>query len=183
MCMSTRFHSLTHLYFFFFQAEDGIRDVAVTGVQTCALPIYLRDQSRGNVNQGHATQIRSCCKSGHVANDSAADRDDQRLAIRSRLAKGARNVLDCAKMLCGLRVIEKMQSFSMREPQAALNRLPGSAPDFGRGNDVQAGKMPEVRNFASRMADYTHSGNNGVGAGGRSHSNACDFHFARRFPM
>src|SRR2546422_5150334 len=28
--------------FFFFQAEDGIRDVAVTGVQTCALPIYLR---------------------------------------------------------------------------------------------------------------------------------------------
>src|ERR1041385_1027038 len=27
------------LYFFFFQAEDGIRVVAVTGVQTCALPI------------------------------------------------------------------------------------------------------------------------------------------------
>src|SRR2546429_2074380 len=29
------------LHFFFFQAEDGIRDVAVTGVQTCALPISL----------------------------------------------------------------------------------------------------------------------------------------------
>src|SRR6266550_6856339 len=28
------------MFFFFFQAEDGIRDVAVTGVQTCALPIY-----------------------------------------------------------------------------------------------------------------------------------------------
>src|SRR2546429_3770664 len=27
---------------FFFQAEDGIRDVAVTGVQTCALPISSR---------------------------------------------------------------------------------------------------------------------------------------------
>src|SRR5215203_1577658 len=27
------------LYFFFFQAEDGIRDIGVTGVQTCALPI------------------------------------------------------------------------------------------------------------------------------------------------
>src|SRR2546430_11855384 len=26
--------------FFFFQAEDGIRDLTVTGVQTCALPIY-----------------------------------------------------------------------------------------------------------------------------------------------
>src|SRR2546426_9519664 len=28
--------------FFFFQAEDGIRDYKVTGVQTCALPIYYR---------------------------------------------------------------------------------------------------------------------------------------------
>src|SRR2546430_3604186 len=29
------------LFCFFFQAEDGIRDLTVTGVQTCALPIYL----------------------------------------------------------------------------------------------------------------------------------------------
>src|SRR5438876_5347440 len=29
-------------YHFFFQAEDGIRDGRVTGVQTCALPIYLQ---------------------------------------------------------------------------------------------------------------------------------------------
>src|SRR5687768_17681140 len=28
------------VFFFFFQAEDGIRDVAVTGVQTCTLPIF-----------------------------------------------------------------------------------------------------------------------------------------------
>src|SRR2546425_1238174 len=32
------------LIFFFFQAEDGIRDKLVTGVQTCALPIYLLQQ-------------------------------------------------------------------------------------------------------------------------------------------
>src|SRR2546429_1114896 len=31
----------SHCFSFFFQAEDGIRDVAVTGVQTCALPIWL----------------------------------------------------------------------------------------------------------------------------------------------
>src|SRR6266542_1148967 len=29
-------------FFFFFQAEDGIRDATVTGVQTCALPIWCR---------------------------------------------------------------------------------------------------------------------------------------------
>src|SRR2546422_2059864 len=35
-----------YVVFFFFQAEDGIRDVAVTGVQTCALPIFVGDQDR-----------------------------------------------------------------------------------------------------------------------------------------
>src|SRR5688500_19663963 len=33
--------SKTGRIFFFFQAEDGIRDYKVTGVQTCALPIYV----------------------------------------------------------------------------------------------------------------------------------------------
>src|SRR5205085_3913754 len=32
---------IKQLFFFFFQAEDGIRDLTVTGVQTCALPISL----------------------------------------------------------------------------------------------------------------------------------------------
>src|SRR3712207_8932895 len=30
---------IVFVFFFFFQAEDGIRDIGVTGVQTCALPI------------------------------------------------------------------------------------------------------------------------------------------------
>src|SRR5260370_31386787 len=38
----TRYRCRCTLYFFF-QAEDGIRDSSVTGVQTCALPI-LRDR-------------------------------------------------------------------------------------------------------------------------------------------
>src|SRR3712207_8784153 len=36
MCMCS-------ICFFFFQAEDGIRDIGVTGVQTCALPISAPD--------------------------------------------------------------------------------------------------------------------------------------------
>src|SRR5690348_4428309 len=39
--------------FFFFQAEDGIRDGRVTGVQTCALPIFLeRDEILGIFPEG-----------------------------------------------------------------------------------------------------------------------------------
>src|SRR5690625_7275503 len=43
MCVCMRL-----LSFFFFQAEDGIRDGHVTGVQTCALPIYSAASSRVN---------------------------------------------------------------------------------------------------------------------------------------
>src|SRR5256885_4525514 len=39
--------------FFFFQAEDGIRDVAVR-VQTCALPIWAGEMSRAFVDQALA---------------------------------------------------------------------------------------------------------------------------------
>src|SRR2546427_402432 len=43
ICMLTAIRLLLtfvmSLYLFFFQAEDGIRDLTVTGVQTCALPI------------------------------------------------------------------------------------------------------------------------------------------------
>src|SRR5205809_5055871 len=42
--------------FFFFQAEDGIRDVAVTGVQTCALPIYPR-RSQSDVGWSCARKV------------------------------------------------------------------------------------------------------------------------------
>src|SRR2546429_6706680 len=38
---STKVFAAARSLFFFFQAEDGIRDVAVTGVQTCALPISI----------------------------------------------------------------------------------------------------------------------------------------------
>src|SRR5256885_6584840 len=31
---------VSEIFFFFFQAEDGIRDYKVTGVQTCALPVF-----------------------------------------------------------------------------------------------------------------------------------------------
>src|SRR5207245_8678327 len=42
-----------HLYFFFwyvffFQAEDGIRDATVTGVQTCALPIFAQIETEAS---------------------------------------------------------------------------------------------------------------------------------------
>src|SRR5256885_8803141 len=50
--------------FFFFQAEDGIRDYKVTGVQTCALPICGRRYSSGfwiSRSEQSISQISSGC--------------------------------------------------------------------------------------------------------------------------
>src|SRR3712207_7147089 len=53
-------------FFFFFQAEDGIRDIGVTGVQTCALPICSYPQRRFGRNNGHVA-LKAECRSGSDA--------------------------------------------------------------------------------------------------------------------
>src|SRR5205809_7292267 len=57
---------LLFFLFFFFQAEDGIRDVAVTGVQTCALPISRRRRA--------SRRLRPRARHGHRARREARRR-------------------------------------------------------------------------------------------------------------
>src|SRR5919108_6125172 len=55
------------MLFFFFQAEDGIRDDLVTGVQTCALPIFegdVTDQRVGAHVAGHDAVVHLAAQSG-----------------------------------------------------------------------------------------------------------------------
>src|SRR6266542_2847070 len=61
------------VYLFFFQAEDGIRDATVTGVQTCALPIFGRglEQVRGDLERLAHDPAR-CLVDGHAAHRQAA---------------------------------------------------------------------------------------------------------------
>src|SRR2546430_13617894 len=55
--------------FFFFQAEDGIRDLTVTGVQTCALPISLSAHERAR-----EPRVRAA----HAPRSAAGDRRPRR---------------------------------------------------------------------------------------------------------
>src|SRR5207244_9398195 len=55
---------------FFFQAEDGIRDDLVTGVQTCALPI-LRDSTRAPAEDLLASAERPSPRAWHPAGAAA----------------------------------------------------------------------------------------------------------------
>src|SRR2546422_4711481 len=69
-------------FFFFFQAEDGIRDVAVTGVQTCALPICLAKQTicighdgRDDIDQlGQTSHFDAICMTKQRV-DEATDKE------------------------------------------------------------------------------------------------------------
>src|SRR2546421_13057502 len=50
-------------FFFFFQAEDGIRDLIENGVQTCALPIYtaeLQSQAEEGIRDLIVTGVQTC---------------------------------------------------------------------------------------------------------------------------
>src|SRR5687767_15640702 len=80
--------------FFFFQAEDGIRDKLVTGVQTCALPIYsLAVQPSGN-QPSNATP-RRISFTARVNIDLAAERsqmfDDAWRTMKYRFYDPARS--------------------------------------------------------------------------------------------
>src|SRR5690606_40368157 len=62
---------LYYNFFFFFQAEDGIRDFHVTGVQTCALPIYHVTQLRDTTSKASIFwRTRPSASGVHVARNA-----------------------------------------------------------------------------------------------------------------
>src|SRR3712207_1699411 len=84
LCAGLIVYNILHAYrfgtsfrlFFFFQAEDGIRDIGVTGVQTCALPISLGDDC-AVVEIGDKTWVAATdmLVSGHHFKDWATPED------------------------------------------------------------------------------------------------------------
>src|SRR5690554_1296432 len=101
------------LFIFFFQAEDGIRDADVTGVQTCALPIFFWQSVLENTHQ----QFIAAVKKGR--GDRLAD--DERLfsglvwsgeqAVELGLVDGLGSTSWVARQLVGE---EKLVDYSRR---------------------------------------------------------------------
>src|SRR6266536_1006805 len=71
--------SFVFYFFFFFQAEDGIRDPLVTGVQTCALPIFARDAMIG-------AALSALVAERAARSWSARRRHEDRFVVGARLA-------------------------------------------------------------------------------------------------
>src|SRR2546422_5581702 len=91
-----RLRRVKSVFFFFFQAEDGIRDVAVTGVQTCALPIsWFESAWSGLATAGQLSQAsprpsasRSPCEglefSGQLSQLSPTRSEERRVGKECR---------------------------------------------------------------------------------------------------
>src|SRR2546426_7341065 len=62
-----------YLFFFFFQAEDGIRDYKVTGVQTCALPISISRRRLAQRVGRHMRVLVDAVQDGTATARSEAD--------------------------------------------------------------------------------------------------------------
>src|SRR5256885_9435271 len=67
------------VFFFFFQAEDGIRDYKVTGVQTCALPISAHQRPVWSLRRhGPGPGI------GHAGGDASRRSEERRVGKECR---------------------------------------------------------------------------------------------------
>src|SRR3989475_4949637 len=78
--------------FFFFQAEDGIRDLTVTGVQTCALPISAGDvMGEGKVPTIHASAVLVGARAALIRGPASAGKSRLVLALLEAAQAGMRS--------------------------------------------------------------------------------------------
>src|SRR5271165_650625 len=98
-------------FFFFFQAEDGIRDFHVTGVQTCALPIY------GSGSEGR----RECrCATSRPSEEYCPNRvsaSEERLITGFNLGRDQAHLIDTG----GMRDIDDLCHFIERKVWISLD--------------------------------------------------------------
>src|SRR5437762_6226390 len=106
-------------FFFFFQAEDGIRDTSVTGVQTCALPI-----SRSSARRNFACNFPAAHAGPRAARRARRVARGPRLHHAARAARGALGKRRAGHRLHGNRLVAW---------EAALAKCQGSPPRAREG--------------------------------------------------
>src|SRR2546429_784671 len=119
-----------HTSFFFFQAEDGIRDVAVTGVQTCALPIYVRrrtDPIKKCSAQKPAKQGLFPCVTIHFG-DGFGERNVFRAGLYAILRVGA--------FLHAARTHQRFQAFALVHCAGGVDVEEAHLADDGRADEL-----------------------------------------------
>src|SRR5258706_6027351 len=114
---------------FFFQAEDGIRDWSVTGVQTCALPISTRPAGRRDVvveefeklwkdKKGTVLDVRTAkeFEAGHIPGAVNIDVNSPEFEKKvAELDKDKPYLVHCASGVRSVRACEKMNRMDFKQ--------------------------------------------------------------------
>src|SRR2546430_17502151 len=102
VCLVCSYYAVVrYSQFFFFQAEDGIRDLTVTGVQTCALPIC----GQGRVDRAHRARTRAASGRSPARRRLGGARSEERRVGKSvdlggrRIIKKKKNQVDKPKII------------------------------------------------------------------------------------
>src|SRR2546427_9088331 len=124
------------VFFFFFQAEDGIRDLTVTGVQTCALPIYRDPAQR---------QPRICASPGRpVRGRSGAHQAAQPRERRAAVHRDPRHGGEGAAGLSG----QDQGAGGQPRPDAGEAERAAKRQGAGRGGDSLGRAAERAREFS-----------------------------------
>ena len=66
--------------------------------------IYLGQQGRGHLHEAYAAHVYGCSKTGHITDHAAAQRDDNRAAIKLRAQHRVKNKIECFPAFVGLAI-------------------------------------------------------------------------------
>src|SRR5690606_40072528 len=101
--------------FFFFQAEDGIRDFHVTGVQTCALPIWPLRPWRGPLPRRIPNRVRATVDTAAGGSAGPSSSGGEAISSPRRIVRRPRghNVEKIGRASCRERVEVSVVAFSV----------------------------------------------------------------------
>src|SRR5437868_3048246 len=133
-------------FFFFFQAEDGIRDRNVTGVQTCALPIFGNRLVRNSSEHALWVNAKALAFAG-ITDQPVADPAEERNVIRDASGHPSGLLLEAAMELVERAVFAAL---SRDEKLALLRDASHYLNTFGITSVVNAtGSLPEIELYAA----------------------------------
>src|SRR5256885_15436222 len=159
------------MYFFFFQAEDGIRDYKVTGVQTCALPIFLRfgaiDAAGRRGSLEHDVRVWQTAGSTVTVGDLMLGRvdpatrggaltpvvntkiDNGRIAVYTEFYSNRPEALDAVSVTMEVAETEESPAL-LRSPAAIMPRVEGAGRQAAVG--IPLTSLPPGRYFARAIS-------------------------------
>src|SRR2546427_6822737 len=145
----------TFVFFFFFQAEDGIRDLTVTGVQTCALPISHAPAPRTDQARQRASLPRGGPRARLLGSVLGAGACAQPLDVAAR-ALGAEPLLARGGCRTGRRTVARAHERGRGQRAhlvAGVLEMPGLVARHLAGDDQAAvGVQPVAGQGAQPLA-------------------------------